>query len=60
MCFTAREIGAATQPLSHSARVAGAATQPLSHSAKVAAAFVPAQRIQWIGVQDLLPRRISF
>ena len=29
MCFTAREIGAATQPLSHSARVAGAATQPL-------------------------------
>ena len=46
MCNTAREIEAATQPLSHSAtlperldqplwqsgRLAGAATQPLSHS----------------------------
>ena len=38
MCNTAREIEAATQPLSHSARMAAAATQPLSHSARVAAA----------------------
>ena len=32
MCNTAREIEAATQPLSHSARVAGPATQPLWQS----------------------------
>ena len=31
MCNTAREIEAATQPLSHST-LAGPATQPLSHS----------------------------
>jgi len=33
MCNTAREIEAATQPLSHSGRAADAATQPHSHSA---------------------------
>ena len=36
MCNTAREIEAATQPLSHSPRVAGPATQPLSHSPRAA------------------------
>ena len=36
MCNTAREIEAATQPLSHSAREAGPATQPLSHSGRAA------------------------
>ena len=36
MCNTAREIEAATQPLSHSAKEAGPATQPLSHSGRVA------------------------
>ena len=49
MCNTAREIEAATQPLSHSAREAGPATQPLSHSGRAAdAATQPLWVTEWL------------
>ena len=52
----------ATQPLW--SRVPEAATQPLSHSEWLsgwaAAAFVPAQWIQWIGVQDYTTQTYFF
>ena len=48
MCNTAREIEAATQPLSHSAREAGPATQPLSHSGRAADAATPASLAEWL------------
>ena len=48
MCNTAREIGAATQPLSHSARVAGPATQPLSHSGRLAGPATLTRASEWL------------
>ena len=48
MCNTAREIEAASQPLSHSPRVAGPATQPLSHSPRAAGPATLNRASEWL------------
>ena len=48
MCNTAREIEAATQPLSHSARVAGPATQPLWQSGWTSHSYQSVCVAEWL------------
>ena len=59
MCNTAREIGAATQPLSHSARVAGPATQPLWQSGWTSHSYQSVWVAEWLAVAEWLEQPLS-